>query len=88
MQYANFAIRGRLLAPIIAEQLEPALALGPTLISFNGGGNDMLRPGTDIPWVIEQTGRALRRILETNVEPLLLAGANPTVGIPLSLIHI
>lgn len=82
VQYANLAIRGKLLAPIIAEQLEPALALGPTLISFNGGGNDMLRPGTDMPWVISQTRQALRRILETDAEPLLLAGANPTVGIP------
>ena len=38
VQYANLAIRGRLLAPIIEEQLEPALALRPTLITFNGGG--------------------------------------------------
>ncbi|MDI6023535.1 SGNH/GDSL hydrolase family protein [Leucobacter sp. UT-8R-CII-1-4] len=82
IQYANLAIRGRLLAPIIAEQLEPALALEPTLLSFNGGGNDMLRPGTDMPWIIEQTEKALRRILETDTEPLLLAGANPTIGLP------
>lgn len=82
VQYANLAIRGRLLGPIIAEQLEPALALEPTLISFNGGGNDMLRPGTDIPWVVGETERAMRRILESSAMPLLLAGANPTVGIP------
>ncbi len=82
VQYANLAIRGRLLAPIIAEQLEPALALGPTLLTFNGGGNDMLRPGTDIPWIVEQTGIAMRRILQTGTEPLLLAGANPTIGLP------
>ena len=82
VQYANLAIRGRLLAPIIAEQLEPALALGPTLVTFNGGGNDMLRPGTNIPWIVGETERALRRILETDALPLLLAGANPTIGIP------
>src|SRR5690606_22094746 len=82
VHYANLAIRGRLLGPIIAEQLEPALALGPTLVSFNGGGNDMLRPGTDIAWIAAQTRRALERILETDAEPLLLAGANPTIGIP------
>ena len=29
-QYANLAIRGRLLVPIIEEQLEPALELKPT----------------------------------------------------------
>lgn len=80
--YANLAIRGRLLAPIIAEQLEPALALGPTLVSFNGGGNDMLRPGTDMPWIIAESERALRRIAKTSASPLLIAGANPTAGLP------
>lgn len=82
VQYANLAIRGRLLTPIITEQLDAALALEPTLLSFNGGGNDMLRPGTDMPWVIEQTAQALERIRATATEPLLLAGANPTVGLP------
>ena len=82
IQYANLAIRGRLLGPIIEQQLEPALALGPTLVSFNGGGNDMLRPGTDMPWIIDRTEEALRRILATEAEPLLLAGANPTAGLP------
>lgn len=82
VEYANLAIRGRLLGPIVAEQLEPAIALGPTIISFNGGGNDMLRPGTDIPWIIGETERALERIGAAGVEPLLLAGANPTGGIP------
>lgn len=80
--YANFAVRGRLLDRIINEQLEPALALNPTLISINGGGNDMLRPGTDVPWILNRFEQTLRRILETGAEPLLLAGANPTVGIP------
>lgn len=82
VEYANLAIRGRLLDAIIAEQLEPAIALGPTVISFNGGGNDMLRPGTDLEHIIEKMGSATRRILEAGVEPLLLAGANPTRGLP------
>ncbi|MBL3699387.1 SGNH/GDSL hydrolase family protein [Leucobacter luti] len=82
IQYANLAIRGRLLAPIIAEQLEPALALAPTLVSFNGGGNDMLRPGTDLAWIAAETETALRRIQAAGAEPLLLAGANPTGGLP------
>lgn len=82
VEYANFAIRGRLLARIIAEQLEPALALGPTMISFNGGGNDMLRPGTNMPWIIRESEHALRRIQDAGASPLLLAGANPTGGLP------
>ena len=39
IQYANLAIRGRLIWPIVEEQLEPALALRPTHLAFNGGGN-------------------------------------------------
>ena len=46
--YANFAIRGKLVWPIVEQQLEPALALRPTHLSFNGGGNDMLRPRTSL----------------------------------------
>lgn len=82
IQYANLAIRGRLLGPIIAEQLEPALTLEPTLVSFNGGGNDMLRPGTNMTSIIAQTRNALTHILATDAEPLLLAGADPTAGLP------
>lgn len=82
VQYANFAIRGRLLARILAEQLQPAIDLGPTLLSFNGGGNDMLRPGTDIDWIVGETERALHQIQAAGIEPLLLAGANPTGGLP------
>lgn len=82
IHYANLAIRGRLLGRIIDEQLDAALALAPTLVSVNGGGNDMLRPGTNLPWIIAETERALRRIRDAGAEPLLVAGANPTIGIP------
>lgn len=47
IQYANFAIRGRLLGSILKEQVEPALALRPDLVTIWGGGNDMLRPNSD-----------------------------------------
>ena len=46
--YANLAIRGRKLVQIRAEQLDPALALGPDLASVLGGVNDILRRGVDI----------------------------------------
>lgn len=82
IQYANLAIRGRLLGPIIAEQLAPALALTPTLVSFNGGGNDMLRPGTNLAWIAAETESVIRRVQAAGAEPILLAGANPTGGLP------
>jgi lysophospholipase L1-like esterase len=40
--YANLAIRGRLLQQILDEQIEPALALHPDLITVSMGGNDEL----------------------------------------------
>lgn len=45
--YANLAIRGRLLQQILDEQVDPALALRPDLITVSMGGNDVIRPGTD-----------------------------------------
>jgi len=46
--YANLAIRGRQLAPIVAEQVAPALALEPDLITVHAGANDVLRPRVDL----------------------------------------
>ncbi len=46
--YANLAVRGRKLAQIGAEQLAPALAMQPDLVSIVGGVNDVLRPRADV----------------------------------------
>ena len=84
IEYANFAIRGRLLAPIVGEQLEAALALSPapTLLSLNGGGNDMMRPGGDMARLVELTERAARRCVEAGVRMVLLSGADPSERLP------
>ncbi|PPH54666.1 SGNH/GDSL hydrolase family protein [Rathayibacter sp. AY1E2] len=83
IEYANLAIRGRLIAPILAEQLEPALALGPTHLSFNGGGNDMLRPRADIERIADAYLRVLERCDEQGVVLIALAGADPSPRLPL-----
>jgi lysophospholipase L1-like esterase len=84
VEYANLAIRGRLAWPIVEEQLEPALALQPTHLSFNGGGNDMLRPRTSISHVVAAFDHVLRRCDEQGVQLIVLAGANPSAQLPLS----
>ena len=61
--YANLAIRGRKMAQIRAEQLEPAMAMAPDLASIIGGINDILRPKVDLDTVagdIEAMVAALR----------------------------
>ncbi|MFG2499667.1 SGNH/GDSL hydrolase family protein [Streptomyces sp. NPDC048441] len=49
--YANLAVRGRLTASIKAEQLAPALALAPDLVTVMAGMNDLVRPGFDVAQV-------------------------------------
>lgn len=83
IHYANLAIRGRLIWPIVQEQLEPALALRPTHLSFNGGGNDILRPNADIEHVADAFSRVLRRCDEEGVTLILLSGANPSAQLPM-----
>lgn len=84
IEYANLAIRGKLVAPIVEQQLEPALALKPTHLSFNGGGNDMLRPRTSVARVVEAFETVLRRCDEEGVTLIVLSGANPSGQLPLS----
>ena len=84
IQYANLAIRGKLVWPIVEQQLEPALAVKPTHLSFNGGGNDMLRPRTSISHIADAFSQVLRRCEEEGVQLILLSGANPSAQLPLS----
>ncbi|WP_433273678.1 SGNH/GDSL hydrolase family protein [Actinosynnema sp. CS-041913] len=84
VRYANLAIRGRLLAPIVTEQLDAALSLSPlpTLITLNGGGNDMMRTGVDTTRLVELTEHAVRRCAAAGVRLVLLSGANPADRLP------
>lgn len=81
--YANLAIRGRLLAPIVTEQLDAALAQHPQLISLNGGGNDIMRPRVSIDSVADSLLAAVRTARDAGAHVLLASGANPTRHIPL-----
>ncbi|WP_417556335.1 SGNH/GDSL hydrolase family protein [Microbacterium sp.] len=83
IQYANLAIRGKLAWPIVEQQLEPALALKPTHLSFNAGGNDMLRPNADIEHIADSFARVLRRCDEEGVQLIVLSGANPSGRLPM-----
>lgn len=47
LRYANLAVRGRLASQVRAEQLEPALALRPDLVTVVAGMNDLIRPRFD-----------------------------------------
>jgi len=80
--YANLAVRGRKLRPLLDEQLETALGLGPDLLSLNGGGNDILRPSVSIDEVADALVAASRAVVARDVHMLLISGADPTRHLP------
>jgi len=72
--YANLAVRGKLIGQIIADQIEPALALKPDLVTFSAGGNDVIRPGSDPDAVAQQFEDAVVRLSSTGATLVLFTG--------------
>jgi lysophospholipase L1-like esterase len=74
--YANLAVRGKLITQIVAEQIEPALALRPDLITLSAGGNDVLRPGSDPDVIAARCEDAIRRLSVDNATIVLFTGTD------------
>lgn len=69
LHYANLAIRGKLVADVLHEQVAPALAMRPDLITVCVGMNDVIQPGRSF-------GRALTDLDDVYAA---LAGSRATV---------
>lgn len=76
--YANLAIRGRLLQQIADGQVDAALALRPDLITISGGGNDIIRPGTDPDRVAELFDETIGRLRSRGATVVMFNG--PDIG--------
>jgi lysophospholipase L1-like esterase len=74
--YANLAVRGKLIRQVVGEQLEPALALHPDLITFSAGGNDVLRPGSDPDELATRCDTAVRELSRDGATIVLFTGAD------------
>lgn len=85
--YANLAIRGRKLPQILDEQIEPALALGPDLVSIHGGGNDVLRPSVDVDALASSYDAAVRRLAATGAHVVMFTVPDPGLNPVLKLIR-
>ncbi|MGN6253254.1 MAG: SGNH/GDSL hydrolase family protein [Marmoricola sp.] len=75
--YANLAIRGRKLQPILDEQLEPALALRPDLITIHAGANDVLRPRVDLDAMAAAYDAAVGRLADAGAQVVLFTIFDP-----------
>ena len=78
--YANLAIRGRRIGEILDEQLAPALALAPDLITIQGGGNDFLRAGIDIDALVEALDGAVAQAVRAGAEVVLFTHGAAAAG--------
>ncbi|GAA4819275.1 SGNH/GDSL hydrolase family protein [Nocardioides caeni] len=74
--YANLAIRGRKLPAILAEQIDPAIALGPDLVSIHGGGNDVLRPKVDLDALAASYDDAVGRLAASGAHVVMFTIAD------------
>ncbi len=79
-RYANLSIRGRKLPAIISEQVEPAIALEPDLITVHGGGNDVLRPKVDIDALASAYDTAVARLAATGATVVMFTLFDPGAG--------
>ena len=79
-EYANLAIRSKRLRHIIDEQLEPALAMEPTLITLYAGGNDILDFGTDMDVLMAQYEALVARLAATGATLVLFTGFDVKVS--------
>ena len=75
--YANLAIRGRKLPAIIDEQVAPALALAPDLVTIHGGGNDVLRPKVDLDALAASYDEAVARLVASGARVVMFTIADP-----------
>lgn len=71
VQYANLAIRGRLLDQVVDEQVPVALQLAPALMTFHAGANDVLRPRLDLARLLHRYTAAVDRLRATG-SPVVL----------------
>jgi lysophospholipase L1-like esterase len=81
-RYANLAVRGRLFQAIVDEQVPVALELGADLVSFAGGGNDVLRRNFSFPAMLASFDRVIGELRATGADVLVFRWADVTGRLP------
>ena len=79
-RYANLAIRSKRLRHIINEQLGPALAMRPTLVTLYAGGNDILDLGTDMAALMDDYEKLVSSLAGTGATVVLFTGFDVKVS--------
>jgi lysophospholipase L1-like esterase len=80
--YANLAVRGRLFHRVVAEQVPPALAMRPDLVSFAAGGNDVLRRRFDPEVLLAGLDTTVAGFRAAGADVILFRFADLTARLP------
>lgn len=81
-RYANLAVRGRLFHRIVDEQVPTALTMAPELVSFAGGGNDVLRRNFDPGPMLTRFDDLVRRFRDSGADVVLFRWADLSGRLP------
>lgn len=73
-RYANLALRGKLLAQIVDEQLPVALDIRPDFVTLCAGGNDIIVPGVDVDTVAAKFESTVAALREAGIEVFIYTG--------------
>lgn len=73
-EYANLAVRGKVLDQIVAEQVPVAEEVRPELITFCAGGNDIIGFACDTDDLAARFDAALGRLVATGADVLIFTG--------------
>src|SRR4051812_25120861 len=82
--YANLAVRGRSTRAILEEQLEPALALRPDLVTLFTGTNDVVKPRFDAHVVAHDVELMQRRLIDSGATVLGFTLPDLSIVMPLA----
>ena len=80
VEYANLAVRGKLLDGVVAEQVPVALGLDPTVVTFHAGPNDVLRRGTDLPDLFRRYDAAVGSVAASGATVVLFTSIGRAGG--------
>ncbi|PWJ26730.1 lysophospholipase L1-like esterase [Branchiibius hedensis] len=79
-RYANLAIRSKYLREVVDEQVDRALSLRPTLITFYAGGNDILTARVNMAAVMDLYEDTVRRLQTSGGQLILFTAYDATRG--------
>ena len=83
LEYANLAIRGKLVGHVLSEQVPPALAMRPDLITVCIGMNDVIQPGRSFGTALADLNRIYAALAESEATVVTTTFPNVAQFLPM-----